>query len=125
MSRPITALARALAEAFGGDPKLAATVFKAAYADGPSRARQRAAVIAIRNMDRYDEMAFWGTVASMLQPVVAAIEAAGTTRFDPKALREMFALEVKYARASIAGWPAPLHVVLTAPEVPTEDQPDD
>lgn len=124
MSRPSIALGRALAKAFGGDPDLAAQVFKAAFADGPSRARQRAAVIAIRSMDRHDEMAFWATVASMLQPVVAAIEAAGVTRFDPEALREMFALEVKYARASIAGWPAPLHVVPTE-STSTEAQPDD
>ncbi|MFG6082044.1 hypothetical protein ACEUZ9_002685 [Paracoccus litorisediminis] len=119
MNRPITTLAHALAEAFGGDPKLARQVFKTVYADGPSRARQRAAVIAIGNMGRDDQAAFWGTIAGVLRPVVLAIEEAGTTRFDPEMLRLSFSEEVKYARASIAGWPPALHVV------PTEGQPDD
>ncbi|MFG6080735.1 hypothetical protein ACEUZ9_001342 [Paracoccus litorisediminis] len=113
MSESVRALARAVAEAFGGNQNLAQVGFLAAHAAGPIGLHRFVSAVPSQffTASEQSELLFWLYLGGNLRLVLERIDAMKATRFDPVELRGVLAEEVRYARAAVADWPEPPKVV--------------
>ncbi|MGA0615631.1 hypothetical protein [Paracoccus sp. KR1-242] len=113
MSEAVATLARLTAKLFGGNPDLAEMSFLAVHDVRPVEVHRLIDTMPRRMMTQQgaNEVAVWLTLAGMIRPLLDRVEADGEVDFDLDDLRDLLAEEVRYARASIAGWPDPLRVL--------------